>query len=197
MADGSLLHILAGMVILSWHWYNSSAGDGSLVSMGVAQSASKASCGLAPLYLALWSVCFDRLDACLSESIGLWVMQTWGFICDAPRCTEVGKLGTRILWAIVRAKDLGDAMLWKHLLQQWDNLVGIALTRWNALNEDHLWVEVTHYQVVNSFEYEDVCGTHLPWARWCGSRCEGCYSILTLGIGCRFHTGRLLPWWPC
>ena len=55
MADGLLLHILARMFVLSWHWYNSSAGDGSLVSMGVAQSASKASCGLAPLYLAHWS----------------------------------------------------------------------------------------------------------------------------------------------
>ena len=75
MADGSLLHILAGMVVLSQDWYNSSAGDGSLVSMGVAQSASNVSSGLAPLYLAHWSV-FDRLDACLSESIGLWVMQT-------------------------------------------------------------------------------------------------------------------------
>ena len=52
MADGSLLHILAGMVVLSQHWYNSSAGDGSLLLMGVAQSASKARCGSAPLYLA-------------------------------------------------------------------------------------------------------------------------------------------------
>ena len=49
MADGSLLHILAGMVVLSQHWYNSSAGDGSLLSMGIAWSASKARCGLAPL----------------------------------------------------------------------------------------------------------------------------------------------------
>ena len=55
MADGSLLHILAGMVVLSRHWYNSSAGDGSLLSMGVAQRASKARCGSAPLYLACWS----------------------------------------------------------------------------------------------------------------------------------------------
>ena len=57
MADGSLLHILARMVVLSWHWYNSSAGDQSLVLMGVDQSASKVSCGSAPLYLALWSAC--------------------------------------------------------------------------------------------------------------------------------------------
>ena len=52
MADGSLLCILARMAVLSWHWYSSSAGDGSLVSMGVAQSASKVSCGSAPLYFA-------------------------------------------------------------------------------------------------------------------------------------------------
>ena len=53
MADGPLLHILARVVVLSWHWYNSSAGKGSLVLMGVAWSASKAICGSAPLYLAL------------------------------------------------------------------------------------------------------------------------------------------------
>ena len=61
MADGSLLYILARMVVLSRHWYNSSAGDGSLVSMGVAQSASRVRCGLAPLYLALWSACLTDL----------------------------------------------------------------------------------------------------------------------------------------
>ena len=61
MDDGSLLQILARMVVLSWHWYNSSAGDGSLVLMGVAQSASKASCGLALLYLACWSACLMDL----------------------------------------------------------------------------------------------------------------------------------------
>ena len=55
MADGLLLCILARMVVLSWHWYNSSAGDGSLLSMGIAQRASQARCGLAPLYLAHWS----------------------------------------------------------------------------------------------------------------------------------------------
>ena len=61
MADGFLLHILAGMVVLNRCWYNSSAGDGSLVSMGVAQSASRASCGSALLYLAHWSVCLTDL----------------------------------------------------------------------------------------------------------------------------------------
>ena len=61
MADGSLLHILARMVVLSWHWYNSSAGDGSLLSMGIARRASKARCGSAPLYLARWSACLADL----------------------------------------------------------------------------------------------------------------------------------------
>ena len=61
MAEGSLLCILARMVVLSQHWYNSSAGDGSLVSMVVAWSASKARCGSAPLYLAHWSACLTDL----------------------------------------------------------------------------------------------------------------------------------------
>ena len=61
MDDRSLLHILARMVVLSWHWFNSSAGDRSLVSMGIAQSASKVSCGSALLYLAHWSACLTDL----------------------------------------------------------------------------------------------------------------------------------------
>ena len=61
MADGLLLHILARMVVLSQCWYNSSAGDGSLVLIGVAQSASKARCGSARLYFAHWSVCLTDL----------------------------------------------------------------------------------------------------------------------------------------
>ena len=61
MADGLLLHILAGMVVLSRCWYNSSAGDGSLLSMGIARRASKARCGSAPLYLAHWSACLADL----------------------------------------------------------------------------------------------------------------------------------------
>ena len=61
VADGSLLNVLAGMVVLSQCWYNSSAGDGSLVLIGVAQSASKARCGLALLYLAHWSACLMDL----------------------------------------------------------------------------------------------------------------------------------------
>ena len=56
-----MLCILAGMVVLSQCWYNSSAGDGSLMLMGVVQRASKARCGSAPLYLAHWSACLADL----------------------------------------------------------------------------------------------------------------------------------------
>ena len=69
MDDGSLLWILAGMVVLSRHWYNSAAADGSLVSMGVALSASKASCGSAPLYLAHWSMCLTDLMHALANPL--------------------------------------------------------------------------------------------------------------------------------
>ena len=69
MADGSLSHILARMVVLSQHWYNTSAGDGSLVSMGVAESASKANWGLAPLYLALWGACLMDLMHALANPL--------------------------------------------------------------------------------------------------------------------------------
>ena len=88
MADGSLLHILARMVVLSWHWYNCSAGDGSLMSMGLALSASRASCWIGTAVLGSLECMFDGLDACLGKSIGLWVMQTWGFVCHTPRYTE-------------------------------------------------------------------------------------------------------------
>ena len=57
-AAGSVLQILTGMVVLIWHWYRSSAGDGSLASMGVARIAKRVSCGSMPLYLACWSACF-------------------------------------------------------------------------------------------------------------------------------------------
>ena len=69
MADGSLLHILAGMVVLSQHWYNSSAGVGSLLSMGVARRASKARCRSAPLYLARWSACLADLTHALANPL--------------------------------------------------------------------------------------------------------------------------------
>ena len=69
MADGLVLHILARMVVLSWHWYNSSAGDGSLVLMGVAQSASKVSCGSVLLYLAHWSACLMDLMHALANPL--------------------------------------------------------------------------------------------------------------------------------
>ena len=67
MADGSLLLILARMVVLTWHWYNSSAGYGSLLSMGIAQRASKARFGLAPLYLAHWSAYLADLTHALAN----------------------------------------------------------------------------------------------------------------------------------
>ena len=69
MAEGTLLCILARMVVLSQCWYNSSAGDGSLVSMGVAQSASKVSCGSAPVYLAHWSACLMDLTHALANPL--------------------------------------------------------------------------------------------------------------------------------
>ena len=69
MADGSLSCILAGMVVLIQHWYNSSAGDGSLPSMGIAQRASKARCGSAPLYVARWSVCLADLTQALANPL--------------------------------------------------------------------------------------------------------------------------------
>ena len=72
IADGLLLHILARMVVLSWHWYNSSAGNGSLVSIGVARSASKARCGLAPLYLVHWSVCLMDLTHASVNPLDCW-----------------------------------------------------------------------------------------------------------------------------
>ena len=69
MADGSLLWILARIVVLSWHWYNTSAADRSLVSMGVAWSASKVSWGSAPLYLAHWSVYLTDLMHALANPL--------------------------------------------------------------------------------------------------------------------------------
>ena len=70
MADVLLFRILARMVVLSQHWYNSSAGDGSLLSMGVAWSASKGRCGSAPLYLAHWSACLADLTHALANPLG-------------------------------------------------------------------------------------------------------------------------------
>ena len=56
----SVLQILTGMVVLNWHWYRSSAGDGSLASIGVGQSARRVSCRLVLLYIACWSACFTN-----------------------------------------------------------------------------------------------------------------------------------------
>ena len=69
MADGLLLHILARMVVLIQCWYNSSGGDGSLVLMGVARSASKVRCGSALLYLACWSACLVDLMHALANPL--------------------------------------------------------------------------------------------------------------------------------
>ena len=67
MEDRSLLQILARMVVLSQCWHNSSAGDGSLVSMGTAWSASRVSSGSALLYMAHWSVCLTDLTHALAN----------------------------------------------------------------------------------------------------------------------------------
>ena len=50
-------------------------------------------------------------------------------------------------------------------------------------DKDHLGVEVTTYEVVDSFQGKDVHGTHLAWAGWSWCRCEGCCSILGLEPG--------------
>ena len=55
------------------------------------------------------------------------------------------------------------------------------------LDEDYLQIEVTTYQVVGSFQGEDVCGTHLPWAGWSWHQSEGCCSILGLELGAVSH----------
>ena len=52
-----------------------------------------------------------------------------------------------------------------------------------TLDKDHLWVEVTTYEVVNSFQGKEVCGPHLPWVGWSWCRHEGCCSILGLELG--------------
>ena len=50
-------------------------------------------------------------------------------------------------------------------------------------DEDYLGVEVTIYEVVDSFQGKDVCGAHLPWVGWSWCGCEGCCSILGLEPG--------------
>ena len=122
---------------------------------------------------------------CLCKSIWLWIVQALGLMGDTPRIAEISKLGTCILRTIVRVKDFWDSMLWEHFLEQWDDFDSVVLTRWKTLDEDHLWVEVTTYEVVDSFQGKDVSGTHLPWVGWSWCRCEGCCSILGLepGVG--------------
>ena len=110
----------------------------------------------------------------------------WGLMGDTPRDAELSKLGTSILRIIVRAKDFWDSVLWEHFLEQWDNFGGVALARWETSDEDHLWVEVTTYEVVSSFQGKDVWGTHLPWVGQSWHRSEGCCSILSLELGASF-----------
>ena len=69
MDDRLLLQIFARIVVLSWCWYKSSAGDGSLVLMGIAQSASRVSCGSALLYLAHCSACLIDLMHALANPL--------------------------------------------------------------------------------------------------------------------------------
>ena len=94
---------------------------------------------------------FDGTDVCLGKSIGLWVRQI-GVLCVIPQ--DIQKSAN---WALtycgpsLEQRALGMPCSAKHLLQQQDNLVGVALARWNLSDKDHLQVEVAHYQVVNSF----------------------------------------------
>ena len=138
-----------------------------------------------------------RFYTCLIESIWLQVVWAWGLMCDTPRGAELSELCTCILWAIVRVESFRNSMLWEHLFEQWDDFDSVALARWEASDEDHLWIEVTAYEVVSSFQGEDVCGTHLPWAGWSWHRSEGCCSVLGLEHGCRSHIAKLLLLWPC
>ena len=123
-----------------------------------------------------------RFDTCLGKSIQLWVVWAWGLMCDTSRGAELSELCTHILRAIVGVEYFRNSMLWEHLFEQWDDFDSIALARWKMLGKDHLWIEVTAYEVVGSFQGEDVCGTHLPWARWSWHRSEGCCSILCLEL---------------
>ena len=95
-----------------------------------------------------------------------------------PRGAKLSDLGTSLLMTIVRVKDLWDSVLQEHFLEQQDDFVGVALARWKMSDENYLWVEVTTYEVVSSFQGKDVRGVHLSWVwqSWC--RSEKCCSIL-------------------
>ena len=90
-------------------------------------------------------------DTCLGKSIWLWVVWAWGLVSDTPRGAELSELCTCILRAIVRAEYFGNSMLCEHLFEQWYDFDSISLARWEASDKDHLWIEVTANQVVNSF----------------------------------------------
>ena len=114
----------------------------------------------------------------LGKSIQLWVVRTGGLIC-----AELSELCTHILRAIVGVEYFRNSMLQEHLFEQWGNFDSVALARWKTLDKDHLWIEVTAYEVVSSFQGKDVHCTHLPWAGWSWCWSEGCCSILALELG--------------
>ena len=124
-----------------------------------------------------------KFYTCLCKSIWLWVVGAWGLICDTPRGSELSELCTCILRAIVGVEYLGNSMLWEHFFEQWHNFDSVALAGWKMSDEDHLWIEVSTYQVVDSFQSKDVHGTHLPWVGQSWHRSEGCCRILGLELG--------------
>ena len=71
-AAGSVFWILAGMVVLSCHWYRSSAGERRLALIGVALSSRRVSCRLAPLHLAHWSACFTDFTHASANPFDCW-----------------------------------------------------------------------------------------------------------------------------
>ena len=102
---------------------------------------------------------------------------------DTPRGEEISKQGTSVLRTIVRAKDFRDSVLWEHFCGQQDDFGGVALAWWEASDEDHLWVEVTIYDIVSSVQGKDVQDACLPWVGQSWWRSEGCHSILGLEPG--------------
>ena len=119
----------------------------------------------------------------LCKSIWFQVVRASGLMCDTPRGAELRELCTHILRVVVRVEYFGNSMLWEHFFEQQDNFDSVALARWKTLDEDHLWIEVATYQVVDSFQGKDVHSTYLPWAGQSWHSSEGCCSILGLELG--------------
>ena len=101
-AAGSVLQILAGMVVLSWHWYRRSVGDGSLASIGAAQSARRASCRLALLSSAHWSAWFT---AFMHASVNPFNCGKWGLKVSWVIPQEVQKSAS---WAFAYCRPLSE-----------------------------------------------------------------------------------------